>query len=759
MLRYGIPEYRLPKKILDDELGLFEQMGITLKNNVRIGDDVSFAYLQEQYDAVVVAIGAWHSMPMRCKGEAEFAEFGNDSNKDEKGKKGLLGGIEFLRQPIDVRDKQVVVVGGGFTAMDVARTAVRLGAAKVSIVYRRTKSEMPAADEYEEAVEEGVVFRFLESPLEVMGALEMPRGITDDPEMTDNVRNNRVTGLRIQKMVLGEMDAGGRRSPVALEGEEEIVPADIIIAAVGQTLDMAGLEDISLNSWGAVEHNNFCTSLPGVFAVGDAINRGSIAIEAIGHGQSVAKLIHNYLMGIGEGKKKNRTNGADCDKDVSKGREASWKLADIDREPFLVRDVKKESDFADYPKLPRQDAAQVSPDLRIKSFEEVSLGFTEKQALAEAKRCLACGCADYFECKLLQFTCQYQAMPTAFEAPEKAEFAEDISHPHFDRDPNKCILCGLCARACDEVIGQSVLSVVHRGYDAVVTTAYNAPIVNTDCIGCGQCVAMCPTGALTERLPMVVEENKVHSVCGWCSMGCLVVQTSKGDVPLRTLPLEDGVLCGRGRFGFSRLREIERLKTPVVNGVATTVEAAVSHVREGLLDIAARYGEDEIGVAIGGQYTNEDIAAVLGWARKTLPRAKVFTFEGLSVIEASEIEPVAKSAGDVKLMKYPNSQGLADLGVEKYNGESFKGLIIFGEDISDLTVLSNIEFLAVVDAAVTDTVKKAHVALPGVTFAEINGTYTNGTGKVQGVRAAVAAPVGYTPRQWVETLDSRSVPL
>lgn len=177
---------------------------------------------------------------------------------------------------------------------------------------------------------------------------------------------------------------------------------------------------------------------------------------------------------------------------------------------------------------------------------------------------------------------------------------------------------------------------------------------------------------------------------------------------------------------------------------------------------------DAVVVAIGAWHSmpmrckGEAEFAEFGDVARTAVRlsaAKVFTFEGLSVIEASEIEPVAKSAGNVKLMKYPNSQGLADLGVEKYNGESFKGLIIFGEDISDLPVLSNMEFLAVVDAAVTDTVKKAHVALPGATFAEVNGTYTNGTGKVQEVRAAVAAPMGYTPRQWIETLDSRSVPL
>ena len=437
MLRYGIPEYRLPKKILDAELKLFEDLGILFKNNIRAGKDISLADLRVQYNSVIVAVGAWKSMPMGCLGEDEFAK----------------GGIEFLRQPFDIKDKQVAVVGGGFTAMDVARTAIRLGASQVSMVYRRTQSEMPAADEYEDALEEGVIIRFLEAPLEVLA-----------------------DGLRVQKMKLGEPDASGRRSPVVLEGQEEIIPADVVIRAIGQNLDMTGLEDIKLNSWGAVEENNFQTNLPGVFAIGDAINRGGIAIEAIGHAQRAVPIIDNYLMG----------------------------QEFIKTEQILVKDIKTEADFADRPKQPRHKVAHLNPAIRTKNFKEVSLGLTEEQAIAEAKRCLACGCSDYFECKLLKYSQKYQASPTAYINPVKTKLPMDTSNPQIDHDHNKCILCSLCVRGCEEVVGKGKLSMAHRGYPTIVTNTYAEIGADIDaCKDCYECVKLCPTGALSRKLAEV----------------------------------------------------------------------------------------------------------------------------------------------------------------------------------------------------------------------------------------------------------------
>ena len=344
--------------------------------------------------------------------------------------------------------------------MDVARTAVRFSAAKVSLVYRRTMSEMPAAAEYQEAHEEGVIFRFLEAPIKIEG-------------------EQQATGLRIQKMALGEADASGRRSPIALEGQEDTIPADIIVKAIGQALDISGLEsELPLNSWGAidVDEDSFCinTNLSGVYAIGDAINKGGTAIEAIAHANQAVPIIHSYLLG-------------------SKYVKPSQ---------MLVKDVKTVEDFASEPKEKRQTPAQLSPTERIRSFAEVSQSLTEDQAQMEAKRCLSCGCGEYSKCKLLEYSRQYEADPNAYKAPLKTKFPQEKmqSHPNFAHDPNKCILCGLCVRACEELAEQGVISMSHRGYVSTVAAALGEPISKAACpSGCDHCAKLCPTGALESK--------------------------------------------------------------------------------------------------------------------------------------------------------------------------------------------------------------------------------------------------------------------
>lgn len=195
MLRYGIPEYRLPKGILDKEIELIEKMGVQIKTNMRLGVDISLEYLRKNYDAVFLAVGAWKSSTLGCPGDSA---------------EGVIGGIEFLRkvsmnQPVNL-GQRVLVVGGGNTAMDAARTAIRLGAKEVTVLYRRTREEMPAEDiEVNEAEEEGVKFQFLVAPIEV---------ITD---------GGRVRALKCQRMRLGDMDESGRRRPVPIEGAEVIL--------------------------------------------------------------------------------------------------------------------------------------------------------------------------------------------------------------------------------------------------------------------------------------------------------------------------------------------------------------------------------------------------------------------------------------------------------------------------------------------------------------------------------------------------------
>ena len=210
MLLYGIPEYRLPKAVLDHEIGLTKSLGMEFINNFKIGQDASLDEIKSQNDAVVVAIGAWKSSNMCVKGEDL---------------KGVLGGIDFLREvelgtPPEIGNK-VAICGGGDVAMDACRTAVRLGAKEVYVIYRRTRTEMPATPfEIDEAEEEGVIFKFLTNPQEILG------------------ENGKLTGVKLQIMELGEPDASGRCKPVPVEGAFEHIELDTIIMAIGQQCEI-----------------------------------------------------------------------------------------------------------------------------------------------------------------------------------------------------------------------------------------------------------------------------------------------------------------------------------------------------------------------------------------------------------------------------------------------------------------------------------------------------------------------------------------
>jgi formate dehydrogenase major subunit len=286
MLRYGIPEFRLPKTILDAEIALIKNMGITFNNNVKVGADITLKELKTRYDAIVIAIGAWSAAALNCLGE--------DLN-------GVFGGIDFLRNvavemnplgrppaspPIDFKNKRIAVIGGGNTAMDACRVAVRLGAAKVYNIYRRSREEMPACDdEILETQEEGVIFKFLVNPLEIIGN-------------KNHNDKNHVTALNLQNMELGEPDEQGRRRPIAIEGSKETLEIDAVIVAIGQKPALAGFEALNLTRWGTVEINDsYATNSPAIFAIGDAAKSGGIAIEAIADAKKAALAIDGFLKG------------------------------------------------------------------------------------------------------------------------------------------------------------------------------------------------------------------------------------------------------------------------------------------------------------------------------------------------------------------------------------------------------------------------------------------------------------------------------
>lgn len=445
MLRYGIPQYRLPKEVLDKEIAIIEKTGVKLVNNVKLGKDFTVKSLKEENDAVIVAVGAWKSSSMRTPGEEL---------------EGVYGGIDFLRGVIkgnapEIGEK-VAICGGGNTAMDACRTAVRLGAKEVYVVYRRTRAEMPADElEIEEAEEEGVIYKFLTNPLSFNG------------------EDGKVKSITLQVMELGEPDASGRRRPVPVEGKTEEIAVDSVILAIGQKLVQEDVSELKLNERGNIEADPdfFTTDIDGVFAIGDATNRGaSIAIEAIGEADRCAKAVDAYL------------NGQALDTRV----------------PYISKRDESTIDYSDRKKESRITPKVLPADVRNKNFDEVSLGFTEDEAKAEANRCLECGCREYYKCKLLSVAQLYDINPDRFKGEMPQKYTRD-ENAFIERNTSKCILCGLCVRSCREVMDLHSIGLLGRGFKTDVSPAFNLPLDQTNCTNCGLCVNLCPTGALTEK--------------------------------------------------------------------------------------------------------------------------------------------------------------------------------------------------------------------------------------------------------------------
>lgn len=575
MLRYGIPEYRLPKETLDEEIAVLEKMGVTMVTNTKIGEDISFDVIRRDYDAVCVGIGAWVSTGVRCKGEDA---------------EGVIGGIDFLRkvvrnETIDL-GKNVAIVGGGNTAMDACRTAVRLGADKVYNIYRRTKDEMPADMlEIEEAEEEGVIFLNLTNPLEI---------ISDE--------NGHCRQMVLQVMELGEPDASGRRAPIPVEGKTETIDVDTVILAIGQRVNAEGIEGAELTRKGGLvyDKDTFMTAIPGVFAGGDCGNdKISIAVEAIGDAKKSYLIVDAYLRG-----------------------------EEIKYEPnyYVTKKDVTAATFEDRERMCRPTMEQLNAEERKDNFTEVVFGYDEEQAVEEAHRCLECGCKDYFECKLIAYANMYGVNPDRFAGDiNEVEFHDE--HPFILRDPNKCILCGLCVRACDEVMGVGALGLVKRGFDTVVMPALEQPLTETGCISCGQCVSVCPTGALQENLSLEksvpLDTDVTDTTCSYCSVGCSMHLETYGDMLVKAMPdregaVNKGLLCGRGKFGFDCAVMEDKILDPMArkDGQLTEVdyhEAFVLTTKKAEA-LAAKYGKDAVAVAISDRYTNEEAFVIKSFA-------------------------------------------------------------------------------------------------------------------------------------------------
>ncbi|MBR3309292.1 MAG: FAD-dependent oxidoreductase [Lachnospiraceae bacterium] len=444
MIRYGIPEYRLPKKIVDREVKEIEDLGVELKNNVKIGKDISLDEIRKTADATILAIGCWTSTNVGCPGEDA---------------EGVLGGIDFLRQnilgnPYDIEGKNVAIVGGGNTAMDACRSAVRLGAENVYVIYRRTRNEMPADDEeIEEAIEEGVQFKFLTNPAEIIS------------------EGGHVKEIKLQVMELGEPDASGRRKPVPVEGKFETLEVDNVIAAIGQKVNLEGIE-VELTNRGVIsaDENTFRTNLEGVFAVGDAIKTGDrIAIAAIGTANKAADVVDSYLKG-----------------ELVPYRKPYYSERDLD----VVKEELSQKEKKARVKVPKRPAEERKHD-----FNDIVIELSEEEVMAEASRCLECGCHDFHDCTLIECANCMEICPSRLKGEKHPGFVE-TKLVTIERNQNKCVLCNLCVRTCDEVAKKGILGLVGRGFTTVIKPEFNDPATIAGCKDCHKCFDICPTGAL-----------------------------------------------------------------------------------------------------------------------------------------------------------------------------------------------------------------------------------------------------------------------
>ncbi|MFH1654670.1 MAG: FAD-dependent oxidoreductase [Pseudomonadota bacterium] len=458
MLRYGIPGYRLPRDVLAKEIGLIEKMGVTITQNAKIGKDRSLKKLVDNYDALFLAIGCQSSSGMRADGENS---------------EGVVPGISFLENAacgneIDVGDR-VVVVGGGNTAVDCARTSLRLGAKEVVMLYRRTRAEMPAdAIEIEAAEEEGIKFEFLAAPTMI--------------ERVDD--RLKITSIR---MGLGESDASGRRRPVPKKGSEFEMDTSLMISAIGQRVESRelGLDElkIKMTDWGTIIANNdsLQTTNPKIFSGGDCVTGADIAVRAIEAGRRAATAIDQFL--------KN-------EKVVGIPAHYVHKIAEErDKTP---KDV-LEKIFEGIEKRKKERMEELKAGKRIKSFDEVEQGFTSKQAKKEAERCLACGCRSYESCTMRRLADTYKADPKRWLGSIR-EFHVDESHEKIRYESHKCIMCGSCIRVCSEVKHLDALGFVWRGFPARMRPQMEKPWKLSTCDACLKCVPMCPTGAISLKV-------------------------------------------------------------------------------------------------------------------------------------------------------------------------------------------------------------------------------------------------------------------
>jgi putative selenate reductase YgfK subunit len=397
MLRWWIPAYRLPSDILELEINHIKALGVDIHTGVTFGKDLTLTSLNEQgFQAYFLGIGAHDPMRLHIPGEEDFS-----------GVEDCLTFLYKARQGTAKVGRRVIVVGGGNAAVDCARTALRMDVDEVRLVYRRTKREMPAhPKEIQELEEEGTVLNILLSPIRIHG------------------KNGKATGLEVIQNKLSKLDGSGRRRPVPVKGTEHIIPADTIICAIGQEVNVQSLRpvdrlELTRRNLITVNPVTMETSVPGVFAGGDVVTGPATVVEAVASGKKAAEAIHRFLR---------------------KMPNPEYTLVPLKRKQVRVMDVSpKEKSLSSRPDMPVMDL-----EARKGNFKEVELGLLADSAVQEAKRCLRCDIC--ISCGRCIQVCRDQMGVDAIHLSYVD--VNPTAETDFNRSSECCIGCGACAENC-----------------------------------------------------------------------------------------------------------------------------------------------------------------------------------------------------------------------------------------------------------------------------------------------------------------------